>query len=116
MSKKVYCIAQFLPKEGKADELFNVLQGLEPNTTREDGCLQYVVTRQISSPFAEGKSFPIAFNEIWANIASFEAHCQRKEITEFFATYCTAETGLAADWNVCIYSDEPVNFDAPKLA
>lgn len=32
MSKKVYCIAQFQPKPGKAAELFRVLQGLEPNS------------------------------------------------------------------------------------
>ncbi|MBT1062211.1 antibiotic biosynthesis monooxygenase [Bowmanella sp. Y26] len=116
MSKKVYCIAQFQPKPGKEQALFQVLQSLEPNTLREDGCLQYVVTRHIASPFAEGKSFAIAFNEIWADMASFEAHCQRKEITEFFATYCLAETGLAADWNVCVYTDEPQDFDAPVFA
>ncbi len=84
MSKKVYCVAQFLPKPGKEAELFKVLQGLEANTLREDGCLQYRVTRQISSPFAEGKSFPIVFNEIWADLKSFEAHCQRNEIKDFF--------------------------------
>jgi quinol monooxygenase YgiN len=115
MSKKVYCIAQFMPKPGKTAELFKVLQGLEANTLREDGCLQYRVTRQIPSPFAEGTSFPIVFNEIWADLPSFEAHCQRNEIKDFFQTYCVAETGLAQDWNVCIYSDEPENFDAPKL-
>lgn len=113
MSRKVYCVAQFLPKEGKEKALFEVLQSLEPNTLREDGCLQYRVTRQISSPFAEGKSFPIAFHEQWADMASFEAHCQRKEIVAFFEQYCQAEDGLAADWNVCIYSDEPEAFDAP---
>lgn len=116
MSKKVYCVAQFLPKDGKEAELFQVLQSLEPNTLREDGCLQYVVTRHINSPFAEGKSFPIVFNEIWADQASFEAHCQRAEIKQFFEKYCLANDGLAAEWNVCIYSDEPVNYDAPKLA
>jgi len=106
MSKKVYCTAQFLPKEGKEDELFGVLKSLEPNTLREDGCLQYVVTKQIASPFADGKSFPIVFHEIWADIKSFEAHCQRNEITQFFQNYCVSEKGLAKDWNVCIYSDE----------
>lgn len=115
MSKKVYCVAQFQPKPGKHDELFNVLQSLEPNTQREDGCLQYIVTRHIASPFAEGKSFPIAFNEIWADMESFEAHCQRKEIQHFFKTYCEAKDGLAADWNVCVYTDEPINYDAPEL-
>ena len=115
MSKKVYCIAQFLPKPGKEQELFKVLQSLEPNSLREDGCLQYIVTRQVASPFAEGTSFPIAFNEIWQDMASFKAHCQREEITSFFQTYCQAEDGLAADWNVCVYTDEPENFDAPIL-
>ncbi len=62
--KKVYCVAQFLPKEGKLNELFKVLQSLEPNTIREDGCIQYIVTRHIQTPFAEGDSYPIAFNEI----------------------------------------------------
>lgn len=115
MSKKVYCIAQFLPKPGKAEALFKVLQSLEPNTLREDGCLQYLVTRQIVSSFAEGQSFPIVFNEIWSDLAHFEAHCQRQEIQDFFAQYCLAEDGLAADWNVCVYSDEPSNYDAPKV-
>ncbi|PSU36008.1 putative quinol monooxygenase [Photobacterium lutimaris] len=115
MSKKVYCIAQFLPKEGREQELFAVLQALEPNTLREDGCLQYIVTRQVKSPFAEGESFPIAFNEIWSDMAAFEAHCQRKEIQAFFAAHCEAESGAAEKWNVCIYSDEPVDFDAPEL-
>ncbi len=106
MSKRVYCIAQFLPKPGQADALFRVLQQLEPNTLREDGCIQYRVTRQISSPFAQGQSFPIVFNEIWQDMASFEAHCQRAEIVEFFQRYCLAEDGLAEKWNVCVYSDE----------
>lgn len=115
MSQRVYCIAQFQPKPGQTSALFKVLQALEPNTLREDGCLQYRVTRQIQSPFADGKSMPIAFNEIWQDMPSFEAHCQRREIVEFFETQCQAETGLVADWNVCVYSDEPEDYDAPVL-
>ncbi len=107
MSSKVYCVAQFLPKPGKESELFKVLQQLEPNTTREDGCIHYTVTRHIKSPFAEGSSFPIVFNESWQSIEAFEQHCQRDEIVHFFETYCLAEDGLAQDWNVCIYTDNP---------
>ena len=106
MSSKVYCLAQFQPKPGKEKELFKVLQSLEPNTLREDGCLQYIVTRHISSPFAEGTSFSIVFNEIWEDMAAFELHCQRQEIVDFFNTYCVADDGLAEDLNVCVYSDE----------
>ncbi|MFS1893548.1 putative quinol monooxygenase [Vibrio lentus] len=115
MSKKVYCIAQFQPKEGKLNELFEVLKSLEPNTLREDGCIQYTVTRHIHSPFAEGQSFPIAFNEIWTDNEAFEAHCQRREIQQFFQEQCVEETGLVESFNVAIYSDEPENYDAPVL-
>ncbi|WP_406667315.1 putative quinol monooxygenase [Gallaecimonas sp. GXIMD1310] len=115
MSKKVYCIASFAAKAGKEEALFRVLQALEADTLREDGCLQYRVTRHIPSPFAEGQSLPLVFNEIWADMASFEAHCQRSAIQDFFQSQCVAEDGLVARHNVCIYSDEPADFDAPAL-
>jgi quinol monooxygenase YgiN len=116
MSARVYCIAQFEPKAGAEQALFDCLQSLEPNTLREDGCLQYRVTRHIASPLATGESMPLVFNEIWRDMASFEAHCQRAEIKAFFAHHCGSSDGLAARWNVCVYSDEPANYDAPVLA
>ncbi|MGY5453038.1 putative quinol monooxygenase [Agarivorans sp. MS3-6] len=115
MSKKIYCIAMFKPKAGKLNQLFEVLQGLEPNTLREDGCIQYTLTRQIDNPFATGTGYPIAFQEIWADKDSFEAHCQRQEIKDFFQAQCVAESGFVEDANVCVYSDEPENYDAPVL-
>ncbi len=47
MSKILYCIAQFTPKEGKFDLLFETLKALEPDTLREEGCISYRVTKQI---------------------------------------------------------------------
>lgn len=115
MSSKIYCIASFKPKPGKADELFRTLQALEPNTLRENGCERYVVTRHISNPFAEGKSFPIVFNEVWKTLNDFEAHCARKEIVEFFQRECIDEAGSVADYNVCVYTDEPAEYDRPVV-
>ncbi len=106
MTQRVYCIAQFEPKPGKLDELFRVLQALEPDTLREEGCIQYRITRHIHSPFAEGESMPLVFNEIWANMAVFEAHCQKPYIQSFFEEQCINPAGLVAKWNVCVYSDE----------
>lgn len=106
MSSKVYCIAEFLPKEGQEQALFETLRALEPQTLREDGCIQYRVTRQISSSFAEGTGFPIVFNEIWASMEDFELHCQKDYIVNFFQRYCLDEKGLAAKWNVRVFSDE----------
>lgn len=115
MSQKVYCIAMFRAKPGQQDALFKILQALEPNSQREDGCIQYVVTQQVESAFATGQSFPLVFNEIWENQAAFEAHCQRKEIVAFFEQQCVAEEGLVDAHNVCIYCDQPNQYDAPIL-
>lgn len=106
MSSKVYCIASFKAKEGKEKELLEVLQSLEPKTQREDGCIQYIVTKQIEHPNATGKSLPIVFNEIWESKEAFEFHCSKKYITDFFQKECIKKDGLVEDFNVCVYSDE----------
>ena len=106
MSKIIYCIAGFTPKNGKEDELFNRLKALEPNTLREDGCLSYRVTKHIKNEFATGEFMPIVFNESWASVEDFEKHCQRDEIVEFFQKECLAKDGLVASYNVTTYMDE----------
>jgi quinol monooxygenase YgiN len=106
MSKTIYCIAQFTPKEGKLEELFDKLKALEPNTLREDGCLSYRVTKHIKNEFATGTSMPIVFNESWASVEDFERHCQRDEIVEFFQKECVDTKGLVQSYNVTTYMDE----------
>lgn len=106
MSKKLYCIASFEPKPGKESELINILKALEPNSLKEDGCIQYIVTKHIRNSFAEGESYPIVFNEIWESVEAFEIHCQRKEITDFFDRHCLDSEGLVKKYNVAVYSDE----------
>ncbi len=106
MSKILYCIAQFKPKEGKYNELFERLKSLEPDTLREDGCLRYRVTKHIENPFAPGESLPIVFNEAWATVEDFERHCQREEIIDFFEQECLSEEGMVEVYNVTAYRDE----------
>ncbi len=106
MSRILYCIAQFTPKEGKSDILFETLKALEPDTLREDGCLSYRVTKQIENPFAEGESMPIVFHETWASVDDFERHCQRKGIVDFFEKECLSKNGLVKHYNVTVYRDE----------
>lgn len=116
MSSKVYCIAQFRAKPGQQKALFKVLQALEADVYREDGCIQYLVTRQIESGFAGGETeYPIVFNEIWANVAAFEAHCQRPPIQHFFEQQCLAEDGLVEAYNVTAYTDEAEDFQPPQF-
>lgn len=83
-----------------------MLQSLEPNTLREEGCLSYRVTKHIQNPFATGESMPIVFNESWASVEDFERHCQRQEIVEFFERECLSDNGLVKAYNVTAYMDE----------
>lgn len=106
MSKKVYCIASFEAKDGKENELLEILQALEPKTIREDGCIQYIVTKQITHPNATGTSLPIVFNEIWESQEAFELHCNKEYITSFFQNQCVDTNGLVKKFNVCVYTDE----------
>jgi len=105
MSKRVYCTAQFTPKEGQEEALFSRLKALEPNTLREEGCVAYRVTRKVENPFATGESMPIVFHEIWATKEAFEQHCQRDEIVAFFEEECLSGDGLVEAYNVTLYED-----------
>ena len=113
MTSRVYVIAQFKPKDGKEAELFEVLKALEPDSLREQGCIQYVLTRQIDHASATRNEYPIVFNEVWVDAASWSAHGRRKQIQHFFETQVQAEDGLVEDVVVTAYSDEGHNFDAP---
>lgn len=112
MTAKVYVIAQFKPKAGKEQALFNTLKALEPNSYREEGCLQYTVTRQVAHPNATRNEFPIVFNEIWTNGDTWAAHCNRKEIQDFFLKEVVDADGLVEDVSVTAYTDEGEDFDA----
>ena len=106
MSENVYGTAQFKAKPGKEAELFAALASLVEPSRKEEGCLQYTLTKRLLTPYAEGVSENIVFHEIWANMACFEAHCEQPGIKAFFEKYCLAEDGLAESWNVCVYTDE----------
>ncbi|MCP4322876.1 MAG: antibiotic biosynthesis monooxygenase [Psychromonas sp.] len=113
MSNRVYVLAQFKPKEGKEAELFEILKALEPDSYREEGCIQYMLTRQITHPSATNSEFTIAFNEIWENAEAWSAHGRRKQIKHFFESQVQAETGLVDDVMVTAYTDEGHNYDKP---
>lgn len=108
MSSIVYCIAEFAPKIGCEEKLFNLLTSLEPLALREDGCLKYRVTRQINHPAANTASkFSLVFHEEWASIDAFNEHGAQPYIVNFFKTYVeTPETSLVDDFSLRIFSDE----------
>lgn len=108
MSKKIYCIAEFAPKHGCEQELFEALMGLEPLSSREDGCIKYKVTRQIKHPQALSESkFSIVFHEEWASVEDFDLHCSKPYMVEFFNKYVeNADTSIIDDCSIRVFSDE----------
>jgi len=106
MSKTLYCIAQFQPKEGMEIALFEKLKSLEPDSLREDGCIYYRATKKIENVYATGVSLPFVIHEAWRSDEDFERHCMREEIVEFFENECIAEDGMVAAYNVTAYHDE----------
>tara|TARA_R110001583_G_scaffold10698_6_gene49129 strand:- start:272 stop:622 length:351 start_codon:yes stop_codon:yes gene_type:complete len=113
MSNRVYVLAQFKPKAGKEAELFEILKALEPDSYREEGCVQYLLTRQITHPSASNNEFTIVFNEIWESPEAWSAHGRRKQIQHFFTSQVEAETGLVEDVMVTAYTDEGSDYDKP---
>ena len=113
MTARVYVLAQFKPKAGREAELFEVLKALEPDSYREDGCIQYILTRQMNHPSATTNEYTIVFNEIWKDARSWSAHGRRQQIQHFFNTQVKADTGWVDDAVVTAYTDEGLDFDAP---
>jgi len=106
MSKNVYCTAFFKAKNGREEELFNILKGLEEETHKEKGCIQYKVMKCIENKFAEsefGKEYTILFNEIWETEEDFNNHNESAHITDFFTEQCLKETGSAEKWSVNLF-------------
>ena len=113
MSKRVYVIAQFKAKPGKEQALFNTLKALEPDSYREEGCIQYTVTRQIDHECTTRNDYSIVFNEVWATSEDLTAHCKRQQIVDFFENEVVNPNGLVEDAIVTAYSNEGTDFDAP---
>ena len=81
--------------------------------SRENGCIQYTVTRQVDHPFTTRTEYPIVFNEIWESAEALSAHCRRESIQHFFEAQVVSETGLVEHAIITAYTDEGHRFDAP---
>ena len=82
--KHIHCVARFLAKCGKVDELVESLRKLIPDTLSEEGCISYVLTREIQYSGAHGEKWDVCLIEKWASKKDFDHHCARPYITHFF--------------------------------
>lgn len=81
---QIHCVARFLAKSGKVDELVERLRKLIPDTLSEDGCIGYELTREIQYTGSHGEKWDVCLIEKWKSRVDFDLHCTKPYITHFF--------------------------------
>lgn len=107
MSKPVFVVSEWLPKEGKDHELWEVLNGLMVLSRKESGCVRAHATRQISHPGSPTKSkYTIVLLQEYIDIAAFDAHCAADYVTSAFREFIeNKDTTIVADWQCRLFSE-----------
>jgi len=75
---EIVCVAQFIAREGKEDELLRALHGLLEPTHKEEGCIRYELNQAIDNPRA------IIFVEKFKSKEAFDFHCNTSYLKGFF--------------------------------
>jgi quinol monooxygenase YgiN len=75
---QLVCVAEFLAREGKAEELIFALHSLIEPTHKEPGCLRYELNQRSDD------SRRITFIEKWKDREAFDLHCSMPYIKYFF--------------------------------
>ena len=108
MSKHVFVVSEWLPKEGRDQALWNCFTELMAVSKKEKGCVRAHATRQISHPGSPSKSkYTIVLLQEYEDIKAFDAHCAQPYVTDFFKTSIENEdTALVEDWRCRLFSED----------
>jgi len=93
---QVVCVAEFLAKPGKTDELIAALHVLMEPTHQEKGCLRYELNQRTDDPRW------ITFIEKWSDKPTFDKHCAMPYITHYFDD---VRPNLVEDFVVKLYEE-----------
>jgi quinol monooxygenase YgiN len=93
---QVVCVAEFLAKEGKTEELIDALYVLMKPTHAEPGCIRYELNQRTDQPNG------ITFIEKWKDKKVFDEHCAMPYITNFFDN---VRPGLVDRFEVKLYEE-----------
>ena len=75
---QLVCIAKFIAEEGQVNDLIKNLHAMIPLTVQEGGCMRYELHQAIDD---ENR---ITFVEKWYDEETFNAHCAKPYIADFF--------------------------------
>ncbi len=107
MSDHVFVVSEWLPKQGKDQELWQHAKKIVALTLKEKGCLRAHAMRQIVHPGAPGKSkYTIVCHQEYKNLEAFDTHCQSDYVTDFFETYVQNEaTAIVEAWTCRLFNE-----------
>jgi quinol monooxygenase YgiN len=79
-------MSEWLPKENHEQEILDFFLDLACKTLEaENGCLQYVVSKQMAHPNAtDPRDFKIMLMQEYESIEDFEKHCQAPYVIALF--------------------------------
>ena len=109
MSGHVFVVSEWLPKEGRDQELWRYFKRLMAlSLERESGCIRAHATRQISHPGSPSKSkYTIVLLQEYIDIKAFDVHCAADYVTSFFKEFIENEkTAIVADWQCRLFSED----------
>jgi len=75
---QLVCIAKFYAVAGKENQLIERLHGLSEQSHLEGGCIRYELNQNVKDPR------DITYIEKWYDQVTFDAHCAKSYIVEFF--------------------------------
>jgi len=75
---QLVCIAKFYAVEGKEEQLLERLHGLSEQSHLEGACIRYELNQNVKD------SRDITYIEKWYDQETFDAHCAKPYIVEFF--------------------------------
>lgn len=108
MSEHVFVVSEWLPKEGREQELWNFFKSLMALThENEAGCVSARATKQVPHPGAPGKSkYSIVLLQEYINKSAFDQHCAADYVQAAFKKYIEDEnTAIIADWQCRLLSE-----------
>lgn len=107
MSEHVFVVSEWLPKEGKDQELWQHAKRMMALTLKEEGCVRAHATRQIVHPGAPGTSkYTVVLLQEYRNLEAFDIHCRSDYVTQLFEKYVQdEETGIVEAWTCRLFNE-----------
>lgn len=85
MSKGVFVISEWLPKNGHEEEFWEKAKMHMKRTQKEEGCISARITKPVDHPrMPEQTKYTVVLLQQYKNVEAFTDHCNNHDIKDFF--------------------------------